>query len=79
MSFTPNLGTIERVGRIGLAAATLGPITAKFAGLNVPSWALLPTLVAVPVGVIMLLTSALAWCPIWSVAGISTVPKEKKN
>jgi hypothetical protein len=65
-----NLGLIERAVRaviglvmIGLAAGGI------FAGVWM--WAV------GGVGVVLLATAAVSFCPIWALLGISTIPKDK--
>lgn len=62
---TKNLGTVDRVIRLVIAAACAGLI---FAGLV---QGVLAIVVAV-VGVVMLLTMVVSWCPLYGLVGLST-------
>ncbi len=63
-----NVGTIERAIRaiVGIVA-----LVAAFTTLNVMAGATLG-IVAVVVGVVMLGTAAIGWCPPYAIFGIST-------
>ena len=66
---TTNVGTIDRLLRLALGVGLL--YLAFFSGL--PAFAVpLPKYAAALIGVIMLLTSGLRMCPIYSLLGFKT-------
>ena len=60
-----NQGNIERVGRVALGAAL---IYLSFAGPKT-AWDLL--------GLVLLVTGLLGWCPLYQLFGVSTCPPSK--
>ena len=64
-----NLGMIERVVRAVLGLVLLGLSATVMAG----TW----MWVAGVVGVVLLATAAISFCPLWAMLGISTLPKGK--
>ncbi len=67
-----NVGTIERVIRLVVGVVAL---VAAFTTLGVMNGATLGIVAAV-VGVVMLGTAALGWCPPYAILGISTCKTE---
>jgi len=65
-----NVGTIDRVVRAVLGLALIGLAAAGYVP-GVWMW------VVGAVGLVLLATAAISFCPIWAVLGISTMPKGK--
>ncbi|HLO59800.1 MAG TPA: DUF2892 domain-containing protein [Bacteroidales bacterium] len=64
-----NVGSIDKVVRIILAAVLVGLLFAKVVTGTL-------AIVAVIVGAILLLTSAVSFCPLYSVLGLTSRKKE---
>ncbi len=65
-----NLGTIERAVRAVIGVVLIG-LAAGGIATGVWMW------VAGVVGVVMLATAAISFCPLWALLGISTRPKSE--
>ncbi len=65
-----NLGSIERGVRAVLGLVLLG-LAAGGILTGVGLW------VAGVVGVVLVATAAISFCPLWALLGISTIPKNK--
>jgi uncharacterized membrane protein len=68
-----NLGTIERIIRFILGAALLLGGLLMLGGLS----GNIIGIVASVVGIILIATAAISWCPIWQALGINTHKKEE--
>ena len=69
---TPNLGTIDRTLRIIVGLALLAAPFVTGIGLFASTTA---TVIAVIVGLVMIGTSAMKFCPLYRVFGIQTCPR----
>ncbi len=67
-----NLGSIERAVRVVLGLVLLG-LAAGGILTGVSMW------VAGVVGVVLVATAAISFCPLWALLGISTIPKDKAH
>ena len=65
-----NVGTTERILRAVIGAVGIG---AYFSGMLTGTWAI----IALVVGVVLLGTAAVGWCPPYAMLGINTCGDDK--
>lgn len=70
--FTANVGTPDRIIRLilGIVLAAL-PFVLPAIGAN--AWLLWILLI---VGIVLIVTAFISWCPLYAMLGLSTKPKE---
>lgn len=70
--FTANVGTPDRIIRlvVGIILAAL-PFVVPAIGANAWLLWILPV-----VGVVLIVTAFISWCPLYAMLGLSTKPKE---